>query len=502
MTAAITADFKTAPYLHQLIEFEKSADSKARALLWQMRTGKSKLCIDTACHQFKMGNIDAVVVIAPNGVHENWTRRELPIHHWETIEYNSLTWRTSVAGESGGKNGSKASREIWRESHKTFWAKAKKMMKYKGLAWFSFSSSSVTRPDVRRLISRIVYNRRIFIIFDESHDFRTPGSKRTKMIRALANKCQAKRILSGTSVTNSPLHAWSQYELLEQEALGFKRYKDFKNRYAEYTTETTRQGRNYEKLVSYRNLDELRDKMAPWSSVVLRSDCNDLPDLIRRTRSISINDEQVRVYRELRDQFLLEIGDDRISIGENSIRLAKLQQVLSGFIIDEYGDLYDIPGINPRLEAVSDEVYLSPGKVIVWCRFRHDMDLVSERLMADGHKVVQYHGRISDTEKARVRRLFEPGAENDIKVLVGYPTVGLDLSAASEIIWYSHTFDAIMREQADERATAIGGRNVSLVEITAGGVDDYILDNVTEKISVAEALAGEGLKKVLRRIKI
>lgn len=173
---------------------------------------------------------------------------------------------------------------------------------------------------------------------------------------------------------------------------------------------------------------------------------------------------------------------------------------MSGFLIDEYGDVHDVPGLNPRLEAVSDEVYLSPGKVIVWCRFREDMDRVYSRLTADGHEVVQYHGRVSDGEKARVRDLFAPDAENDVKVLVGYPTMGLDLSAAWEIVWYSHTFDAIKREQADERATAVGGRNIGLTDLVAPGVDEYILENVLEKVSVAEALAGRGMQEALERM--
>jgi SNF2 family DNA or RNA helicase len=131
------------------------------------------------------------------------------------------------------------------------------------------------------------------------------------------------------------------------------------------------------------------------------------------------------------------------------------------------------------------------------------MDRVVRRLLADGHEVVQYHGRTSSTEKARVRELFASDAENDIKVLVGHPKSGgqgLDLSAASDIIWYSHTFDAIIREQADERATIIGGGNVSLVDLVAPGIDEYILKNITDKISIADSLAGEGMKNILEQV--
>lgn len=502
MTAAILADFRTDPYLHQLKEFELSADLPARALFWQMRTGKSKVTIDTACHLYREDRVDAVVVLAPNGVHENWIHRELPLHHWDTVERDTLVWRTDTAGDRGIDRVAAKERRGWQERHDAWWARSKRLLAGDRLAWFAFNSESMTRDDVRKLIARIVKKRRVLVVFDESHDFRTPGSKRTKMARALARKCPYRRILTGTPVTNSPLHAFSQFELLEPGALGFRTYGDFKAHHAVYEVERNRRGQSYPVLREYRNLDELQARMLPWSSVVLRSDCEDLPATVRRPRHIELSNEQLRLYRELHRQFTVELNGREVSVGENTSKLIKLQQVVSGFLVDEYGDVHDIPGPNPRLEAVSDEVYLSPGKVIVWCRFREDMDRVVRRLLADGHAVVQYHGRTSDDEKARVRELFAPGAENDVKALVGYSTPGLDLSAAWEIVWYSHTFDAIKREQADERATAMGGRNITLTDIRAPGVDEYILENVLDKVSVADALAGGGMRDALRRLEL
>ncbi len=502
VAAAITADFKTAPYFHQLREFELSAEAPARALLWQMRTGKTKVVIDTACHLKREGLIDAVVLFAPKGVHENWVRRELPLHHWDSVERLTLSWRSSTAGDLGVKRVPAGERALWQARHDAWWNKSRRLLGTDALAWFAFNSESMTRDDVRRLVARVVRDRRTLIVFDESHDFRTPGSKRTKMARAVARRCPYRRILTGTSVTNSPLHAFSQYELLEPGALGHTTYGAFKKHHAEYRLERTRAGRHYPVLSEYKDLDGMQERMARWSSVVLRDDCEDLPDVVRSSRRIDLNDEQLRLYRELHRQFTLELNDREVSVGENTSRLIKLQQVVSGFLVDEFGDVHDVPGPNPRLEAVSDEVYLSPGKVIVWCRFREDMDRVASRLTADGHEVVQYHGRVSDEEKVRVRELFAPDAQNDVKVLVGYPTLGLDLSAAYEIVWYSHTFDAILREQADERATAMGGLNVPIVDIVAPGVDEYILENVSDKVSVADALAGRGMREALKRMEL
>jgi hypothetical protein len=502
--ALIMADFKTTPYDHQAKEFEISADLEARALLWQMRTGKTKLIIDTACHLFLQDKIEVCVVVAPNGVHDNWARRELPIHHWDTVERDTLTWITDIAGDKGIARVKAHERKGWQEQHDAWWMRLERVLKTSKMKWIFLASETMTREEVRKIIARIArrHKGKILTVFDESHDFRTPGSKRTKMALALGRKSKYTRILTGTALDNSPLHAFTQYQLLEAGCLGFEKYSDFKRHHAVYEVKQSRQGRSFPVLVEYRDLEGMRDKMAVLSSVVLREDCEDLPALIPMIREIQTTAEQQRIYDEFRKSFEVLILGEEVSIGENTMRMIKLQQILSGFVKDEYGDIHDIPGINPKLEAVIDEAELSAGKVIIWCNFHEDMDRVCVALRARKHVVVEYHGRVNAAGKLAARQAFEPGAENDVKALVGYPTAGLDLSSAEKIIWYSHTFDAIKRGQADERATAMGGKNIPVIDFIAGGVDTYITDNVKQKVSVADAMTREGMKTVLEKVKL
>lgn len=503
--ASILADFKTTPYIHQLLEFEASCDEKSRALLWQMRTGKTKVTIDTACHLFLRGEISAVLVIAPNGVHDNWIRRELPIHHWDTIDRDTWTWNTEIAGEASKTRVKAHERAGWQEQHDAFWKRAERVLATDKLAWFSIASETMIRPDVRKMVQRIIRRKkgRILLVVDESHDFGVPGSKRSMMAMAIARKSAYRRILTGTVVENSPLRAWSQYELLGTNTLGFETYGDFKEHFAVYETKKNRAGQSYPTLKEYQNLDELRLLMSKTSSVVLRSDCEDLPDLIQSRRQVELTEKILDVYRTLHKSFEVELieGDDPVSIGENTSRLTKLQQVLSGWLKDEYGQIHDL-GANARLEAMIDEVELVAGKVIVWCAFHEDMDRVAAALRARDHKVVEYHGRVSNAGKLAARQAFEPGAENDVKALVGYPTAGLDLSEAEKIVNYSHTFNAVKRTQADERATKMGGRNIPVVSLVAGGVDEYVLDNLTEKKTIADELSREGMREILRKVKL
>jgi hypothetical protein len=501
MSEAIWADFKTSPYFHQLREFEASCDLPARGLFWQMRTGKTKVVIDTACHLFAEGRrIEAVIVIAPNGVHANWLRRELGFHHWDSVPYEQVCWHTAVAGNTSGRE-TKASAE----AREAWWQHATNMLATTDrLVWWAFNSESMTRDDVRKLIARLLRRRggRVLVVFDECTDFRTPGSKRTQMARALKRKCNFRRILDASVVTNSPLHAFSQFELLEEGALGFDTYAEFRDTYAEYEEKRNNKGQKYTKLKGYRNLEDLRERMAKFSSVVLREDCEDLPDIIPLPRPIELTDEQVRLYRELHNQFTLDLNGREVSIGENTARLVKLQQIVSGYLRDEFGEVHEIPGPNPRLEAMADEMSLGHGKAIIWCAFHEDIRRVVARLTADGHKVVQYHGRMSTAAKLASEIAFR----NDPDIhLVGQPKSGgrgLDFSEGDWMMWYSHTFDAIVREQGDERATEVGGKNILRVDLIAPGIDQYILGNVDDKLTVADAVARTGMKEVLRRLRI
>jgi len=499
--ALLDAEFKTSPFRHQWKEFEEHADAPARAKAWTMRTGKSKSEIDKACHLYLAGKIDGVLIFAPNGVHANWVEKEFPAHCWDSVPWSGIVWRSVVAGEKGVNKLRNEDKAAWYAERDSWWEKLAQVKRDRSLMVLAVNSESMTRDDVRRAVRRFIKYRRVFVIFDESDDFGIPGSKRTKMARALALRCPYRTILSGTMLDASPLAAFSQFELLKKEALGFKKFGDFKAHFADYEKEYGRSGRAYPKLIGYKNLDELRERMAPFTSVVLRDDCDDMPDLVPTTREIEPTPEQLAIYRELHKTFLIDIEEERVSIGERAPRFQKLQQVFSGFILDEFKKLKIIPGENPRLDALSEEVYRAPGKVIVWCQFQADIDFVKHRLLKDGHKIAEYHGRVPDKEKQIALNSFRK--DPSIKPLVGHAKSGgrgIDMSVASKIIWYSHTFSARMRKQAMDRATKIGGKNIEVMDFIAPGPDVRILSVVNNNMNVADALAGRGMKEFLKGI--
>lgn len=487
--------FKTKPYKHQAKEFKEHRRSEARMLMWQMRTGKSKAMIDLACYNYFAGYIDAVIVIAPNGVHENWVRREIELHSWNNTDYMAVHWSATRA----------------RLESEEFKADLSALMKHRsGLAWLSLNEECFTQKLARAFMKRFAENRRVLIIFDESQDFGRPGSKRTKAARALAKRAVMRRTLSGTPLDNSPLKAFSQFELLKPAALGFRTYDSFQNHFAEYRKEKTRGGRQYPVLDSYKNLDQLKQRMAKYTSVVLREDCDDMPNLIRTERFYEPSEQQMDVYKLLLSDALIEAADGTLTAIEGGARTIKLQQVLSGYYVDPSDHVIRyIEGPNPRVDATMQEVTaaMERGKIIIWARFRPEMDMLAKRLSAAGIKYAQYRGGISEAQKrlARERFLDDPS----LTVLLGQPRAGgkgLDLSAARTIIRHSYSFDAEEQRQAEERATKIGGADIDMVDIVASNwvekdvpqlIDSYILEKLYDKSIIAEDLSRSGMQAYL-----
>lgn len=487
VTGSSHHDFVLPPYKHQAQEFERHRDDAARAMLWQMRSGKTKAVIDQVCYNAAGCRLDGALITAPNGVHVNWLRRELPKHHWHGVPHRKLAWHST------------------RSRTKTWQAQFEELLRYDGLAWFAVNCDALMTERGRAAVARFLKARSgVFLTVDESHEFGTPGAKRTKALRVIAKSplIEMRRILSGTAVAESPLKAYSQYEVLEPGALGFTRYADFKDRYAIEVERKNSKQQKFKVIEGYRNLEELRERMAQWSSVVLRSDCDDMPELATGERTFDMTAAQLKVFQGLIDGMMQRLdGGEYVSPVEGGVLAIRLLQVSSGYAVDEDGELHWLvaPKDNPRLGALMATLGEVRGKTIVWCKFRPELAMVAEALRAANVGFVEYHGGVRQADRDDAIDAFQ--GDDRVRVFLGQPGAGgqgLDLSAADDVVWFSHTHRAIERQQADERATQVGGKTIGVTNLVANeGRDHWVLECQAQKADVEDRLAGTGLRDFL-----
>jgi SNF2 family DNA or RNA helicase len=441
-----------------------------------MRSGKTKVIIDSACELYERHELKSVIVITPNGVQSTWARQELPKHTWDFLAWQVYPWVSKRIAKDRAKE-KRRLKEFYRKLDQGW------------LTYFTVNMEMLTSEPVTKIITRLLKTGDVMLVVDESHHFGKPGAKRTRRVRTLAKRCKYRRIMSGSAILNSPLKAWSQFEILEPGALGFDKYTPFKYRYAQY--EQTPQG--YPRLLGYMNLDELQKNMARLSSVVTREDV-DLQLLEETIRYVPMSEKQWTAYDAIKKNLLDELEDlEDLDFLEGAAKLTKLRQVLGGFVLHE-GRTISIDDTPPRLTILPEEI--GSLKTIIWSHFREDQKRVREYLIDKGFPVVHY-------EKADQAAL-ESFRSGYAQVFIANPKSGgegLDLSMADQMIWYTHDFDAEDRTQAMERASAIGRDQVPVVSLVAEGtVDEYLLDVTKNKVSIFDAIAGVGLKAYLKKI--
>ena len=83
-----------------------------------------------------------------------------------------------------------------------------------------------------------------------------------------------RRILTGSPVTKSPLYLYKECEFLDPLLLGHSSYYTFRTRYAKMATANFG-GRSVQIVVGYKNLEELSEKLKPFSFRILKEECLD-----------------------------------------------------------------------------------------------------------------------------------------------------------------------------------------------------------------------------------
>jgi SNF2 family DNA or RNA helicase len=117
--------------------------------------------------------------------------------------------------------------------------------------------------------------------------------------------------------------------------------------------------------------------------------------------------------------------------------LNKLLQLSGGCCYSDSGEVIEFD-ISNRLQVVEDLISESLSKVLVFCPFRHTIELVQKHLNTRGIGAEVIMGGVSLAKRSGIIERFQNSPET--KVLVCQPAAaghGLNLTAASSVVWFS-----------------------------------------------------------------
>ena len=477
----VNYNFKTKPFTHQMDALRRSSGKKEFGFFMEMGTGKSKVLIDDIARLYIENEIHFALIIAPKGVYRNWTEKEIPQHFWENVPVYLSQWSSNLT---------KAMKE---DIHKMINAGYGKMKLFV-MNVEAFSNPSGKGMEAAEWFAK-KYGMSGMIAVDESTTIKNPKSKRTKSLVKLSKHFRYKRIMTGSPITQSPKDLYSQCEFLEEGMLGFNSFYAFQGRYA-ILNQKQMGPRSFRQVIGFKNIEELTKKISPFTFRVLKEDCLDLPKKIYTVRYVTMTPEQQRMYNKIQKEALLMFDNGEIvSTQEMITQMLRLQQILSGHLKTDNGDVVNFP--TSRLDALIDICNETSGKIIVWSRFRYDIISITNKLkeIFGSDSTASFFGDTSEKERQRVVRDFE-NKNSKLKFLIGNPSTagrGLTLNEAKTVVYYANDFDLDIRSQSEDRCHRIGQTSSVLYIdlICEKTIDEKIIKSLKNKIKIGAKVLGE-----------
>ena len=260
-----------------------------------------------------------------------------------------------------------------------------------------------------------------FIIYDESHRIKTPGSNTSKFCSQL-KKVSAKRIqLTGTPFHNNATDIFGQFRALDESIFGTS-FARFKRRY----TETNPWGG----ISAIINEEELNERFYRLAYRVT-SDILDLPDGHTIELKCELEPRARKIYDRLEEQFIAEIADGTLTVANGAVKLIRLLQLSGGWLKNDDDVFEQVSTSKASLlrEVLNDFPNDEPLMIVGY--FSRDLQTIHDVCESVGRTTSEVSGKASQYEEWRA------GKTNVLVGQIKSVGVGIDCTRSSAMIVYS-----------------------------------------------------------------
>lgn len=450
--------FKTIPFWHQKVGFNFMRALDCSACFFEQGLGKAKLGIDLATWRFRSGQVRRVLVLCPNSVVGQWIE-EVKIHG-----HDDFNFIRRLDGPTAKKI--KMLQEIMAADQPGFIVTNYEALL--GLYDFLYREQG---PKGERLFQ--------MMILDESSRVKHARAKRSQLAWKLGRTVKYRNILTGTPITQNGEDIFSQYRFLNDNIFG------------PYATAFRAQylimgGFEQRQVVGYRNISDFLKKVYSAAIRLTKDRCLDLPPKVYQKRTATLDPEVSKQYKQFEKECVAEFGGTQVVAPLVMTKIMKLSQVTGGFIYEQGTDGKRIAthafDKNPKVEVLDeilDEVL--PKKVIVWCRFTQEIEAITGLLVKRKTDFVAIHGAVKNigTKKGedcscgacRACHVRKFQTDPSCQVFVGQVNtagLGITLTAATVVVYYSNTYALEDRLQSEDRCHRIGQKeSVTYIDIVA-----------------------------------
>lgn len=479
------------PFGHQWDSYERFKDSDIFALLADRGVGKTRIAIDICSHKHQQGDLDAVLIIAPNVVHTQWIDEQVP--GWSGIEYKGFSF--ALANKTKKHNNA-----LW-----AFIMDPTEKIRYLAVS-IEGMQSHTTVDMIETFFSTTALPP--MVIVDESSRIKNPTALQTMNVKKVANFTRTYRChITGTPAAKSPVDTYSPYDFLKKGYMGCS-FTAFKARHTVMKTSYGR-GRRYSSVIDkkgweqckgglvrlrgenygslpvedlhdyagkvgvklsdlqfidnapeyckYKNVDKLLKRIAPDTFSIRKSECLDLPEKIYERVVLELSPLQKKLIKQLKADAVAEYGGEFLTVEHSAVLKTRILQVCGGHFphLDTAADdpftyaTLPLKEKNRKLAYMVNAIpELGDQQFIIWAVFRAELTTIHEELSKQ-FNVARYSA--NDNPEQTVRD-FKNG---NTQALIAHPTslgYGFNFDMAGIQFWFSRDHKTETRLQAEDRS--------------------------------------------------
>ena len=315
------------------------------------------------------------------------------------------------------------------------------------------------------------------VIIDEASAYRDGSTRRHRIARAVIAHKPYFWPLTGTPTANGPLDAHGLARLVNNA--GGESFNFYKKRIMYQVS-------NFVWVPRVGAHAEAHKLLQPSIRYEMR-ECTDVPPCTEQMRDVELSAEQARLIKELKRDLTLQLDKGTITaVNQAALRL-KLIQISCGCVYD--GDhRVSLVDCSPRLAVLREVIEEASRKVIIFTPLTSVVHMLYGELKEYSRAMI--NGEVPTKARDEIFRRFQ--TDPDPQLLIADPSTmshGLDLFAASVVVWYGATDRTELYLQANRRIDRPGQTvPTTIVQLSASSVEREIFRRCTTNTSMQGAI--------------
>ena len=329
------------------------------------------------------------------------------------------------------------------------------------------------------------------VILDEAQAIKNYYTLQAKKVKSLHSKMRI--AMTGTPIENSLLELWSIFDFINPGLLG------------------TRQ--EFTKFYLSESADKLKSLIDPFILRRLKTDKNIISDLPEKNEidvPISLTKDQIVIYKQvvnMMNKAASAMSDPRqkkIAVLSSIIKLKQVCNHPSQYYGTEVFET-DRSGKFIQLQEICETIHAKREKVLVFTQFKEIIKPLDDLLA----HVFEKHGRCIDGTVSMKNRNtyvqeFQSGTIPYMVLTIKTAGVGLNLTAAQNVIHFDRWWNPAVENQATDRAYRIGQKkNVMVYKFIAmNTIEEQINNMLSTKQALADTYINNSGDNVLSKLSI